>query len=74
MLARLSGDGTRFETPTAISNLNELGGSLSVDGALAPRLRLRAWSMLRAPILVQGDLPVEASLGGVVGLSLAGAI
>ena len=74
VLARLSADGTRFETPTAITNLNELGGYLSVDGALGTRMRLRAWSMLRAPIFVQGELPVETSVGGVFGLSLAGSI
>jgi hypothetical protein len=74
VLARLSGDGTRFETPTAIWNLNELGATVSVDGALAARLHLRAWAMVRAPILVQGVLPVEAAGGGVVGLSLAGTI
>jgi hypothetical protein len=74
VLARLSGDGTRFETPTAIWNLNELAATLSVDGAIATRLRLRAWSMVRAPILVQGALPIEAAGGGVVGISLAGAI
>jgi len=74
VLARLSGDGTRFETPTAIWNLNELGATVSADGALAARLRLRAWAMVRAPILVQGVLPIEAAGGGVVGLSLAGAI
>ena len=74
VVARLSGDGTRFETPTAIWNLNELAATLSVDGAIATRLRLRAWSMLRAPILVQGVLPIEAAGGGVVGISLAGAI
>jgi hypothetical protein len=74
VLARLSGDGTRFETPTAVWNLNELAATLSVDGAIATRLRLRAWSMVRAPILVQGVLPIEAGGGGVVGISLAGAI
>jgi len=74
VVARLSGDGTRFETPTAIWNLNELGAYLSVEGAIATRLRLRAYSMLRAPILVQGVLPIEAAGGGVVGISLAGAI
>jgi hypothetical protein len=30
--------------------------------------------MLRAPILVQGVLPIEVAGGGVVGISLAGAI
>jgi len=74
VVARLSGDGTRFETPTAIWNLNELAAYLSVDGAVAARLHLRAYSMLRAPILVQGVLPIEAAGGGVVGISLAGAI
>ncbi len=74
MMARLSGDGTRFETPTAIWNLNELGATVSADGALAARLHLRVWAMGRAPILVQGVLPIEAAGGGVVGISLAGAI
>jgi hypothetical protein len=74
VVARLSGDGTRFETPTAIWNLNEIAGYLSVDGPLWSNVRLRAYSMLRAPILVQGVLPIAAEGGGVAGISLAGAI
>ena len=74
ILARLSANGTRFETPTAVWNLHELGAYVSVDGVIASWLRVRGWSLLRAPILVQGELPVEASFGGVVGLSLVGSI
>jgi hypothetical protein len=74
ILARLSANGTRFETPTAIWNLHELGGYANLDGVLTPWLRLRAWTLLRAPILVQGALPVEASFGAVAGLGLAGAM
>ena len=74
ILARLSASGTRFETPTAIWNLHELGGYANLDGVLTSWLRLRAWTLLRAPILVQGALPVQASFGAVAGLGLAGAI
>ena len=72
--ARLSGDGTRFESPTAIWNLNELGAYLSVDGPLWANVRVRAYSMLRAPFLVQGVLPIAAEGGAVAGISVAGAI
>jgi hypothetical protein len=74
VLARLSANGTRFETPTAIWNLHELGAYANVDGVLTSWLRLRAWTLLRAPILVQGVLPTDASFGAVGGISLAGAI
>jgi len=74
VLARASANGTRFETPAAVWNLHELGGTLNVDGALASWLRLRAWSLLRAPILVQGEIAPSVSFGAVAGLSLVGAI
>ena len=74
VLARLSGSGTRFETPTAIWNLHELGAYANVDGVLTSWLRVRAWTLLRVPILVQGVPPIDATLGAVTGLSLAGAI
>ena len=74
ILARLSANATRFETPAAVWNLHELGGALNVDGVLSSWLRIRAWSLIRTPILVQGELASEASFGAVLGLSLVGAI
>jgi hypothetical protein len=74
VLARLSANGTRFETPTTVWNLHEIGASLNVDGVVASWLRVRAWSVVRAPILVQGELASQASFGTVLGLSLVGAI
>jgi hypothetical protein len=74
VFARLSANATRFETPTAVWNLHELGGSLNADGVLSSWLRLRAWSLVRAPILVQGELAAQASFGTALGLSLVGAI
>ena len=74
IFARLSANGTRFETPATVWNLHEVGGSLNVDGVLASWLRVRAWSLVRAPILVQGELASQASFGTVLGLSLVGAI
>jgi hypothetical protein len=74
IVARLFADVTQFETPTLAWNLHELGGYLSVDATLTGWLRLRAWSMLRAPILVQGVLPAGPSVAGAAGLSLAGSI
>jgi hypothetical protein len=72
--ARLSANATRFETPATVWNLHELGGALNVDGVLASWLRIRAWSLIRTPILVQGELASAASFGAIVGLSLVGAI
>ena len=74
LLARLSADGTRFQTPAAAWNLQELGGYFSADGALAGWLRLRAWFMWRAPFQVQGAVPAGVSFGGAAGLSLAGSL
>ena len=74
VLARLSAGATRFDSGSGIWNLHEAVGSVSLDGAITSWLRVRAWSMLRAPILEQGALPAAASVGGAAGLSIAGAI
>jgi hypothetical protein len=74
IFARLSANGTRFETPATVSNLHELGGTLNLDGVLTSWLRMRAWSLVRVPILVQGEIASQASFGTVLGLSLVGAI
>jgi hypothetical protein len=73
LLARASMSANEFTTPALSPNIYELGGYLHLDGALATWLRLRAWSILRVPILVQGELPGEATFGASGGLSLTGA-
>ena len=74
LVARVSFDGTRFQTPAVSWNLHELGGYLDVEGTLTPWLRLRAWSLLRAEVLVQGEGAPYPTFGGTAGLSLAGSI
>ena len=73
VMARLFADVTQFETPATVWNLHELGGSISFDWILASWLRARVWSLLRAPILVQGELPISETMAGTAGLSLTGA-
>ena len=72
LLARVTMSANEFTTPVRTPNIYELGGYLHLDGALATWLRLRAWSILRVPILVQGELPGEATFGASGGLSLTG--
>jgi hypothetical protein len=52
--------------------VDEIGGYLHIDGALASWLRLRAWSLIRVPFLIQGALPTDPTYGVVLGLSLTG--
>ena len=73
VLSRLSLSISQFQTPTSAPNLGELGGYLHIEGTLATWLRLRAWSLLRVPFLVEGELPTELNYGLVLGTSLAGA-
>jgi hypothetical protein len=74
LLARVSVSATEFQTPTSAPNVDEAGGYLHVDGALASWLRLRVWSQLRVPFLIEGALPIETSYGLVFGASLTGAM
>jgi hypothetical protein len=73
LLARLSVSATQFKTDMA-SSQDELGGYLHIEGRLATWLRLRAWSLLRMPFVVNGELPTELNYGLVAGASLTGAI
>jgi hypothetical protein len=73
LLARASMSTNEFTTPALTPNIYELGGYLHLDGALATWLRLRAWSVVRVPVLVQGELPGETTFGASGGLSLTGA-
>jgi hypothetical protein len=73
LLARMSVSATEFEVPAPAPNVDEVGGYLHVEGALAAWLRLRAWSMLRVPVLIQGALPTQTTYGVVLGGSLTGA-
>jgi hypothetical protein len=73
LLSRLSLGLSQFQTPTSSPNLAELGGYVHIEGTLATWLRLRAWSLLRVPFLVEGQLPTELNYGVVLGASLAGA-
>ena len=70
--ARVSASATQFQTPEVATNLHELGGSLNLDGPLAPWLRLRAWLAFRSPWLVQGEASPAPSLGLMSGGSLTG--
>jgi hypothetical protein len=72
LLSRLSLGLSQFQTPTSAPNLAELGGYLHIEGTLATWLRLRTWSLLRVPFLVEGQLPTELNYGVVLGTSLAG--
>jgi hypothetical protein len=74
IVARVSFDGTRFDTASETWNLHELGGYLDIEGAVRPWLRLRVWSLLRAALLVQGEPPTYPTFGGSAGLSLAGSM
>jgi hypothetical protein len=71
-LARASANTSEFTTPDARPNVRELGAYLHLDGALASWVRLRAWSLLRVPFLVQDAPPGDAAPGVVFGSSLTG--
>jgi hypothetical protein len=70
LVARASVSTTTFEVPSAVLNVDEVGGNLHLDGLVTPWLRLRAWSLIRVPFLIQGAFPTEASYGVVAGASL----
>jgi hypothetical protein len=72
LLARLSVSASQFQTSGSASSLDEVGGYLHVEGRLATWLRLRAWSLLRVPFLIDGELPRDPSYGLVLGASLTG--
>jgi hypothetical protein len=72
LLARVSVAANAYTTPVSSPNIHELGGYLHLDGDLAAWLRLRAWSLLRVPLLIQGEFPGEATFGASGGLTLVG--
>ena len=72
LLARLTASATEYTTPTLAANVDEIGGYVDLDGALTTWLRLRAWSLVRAPILIQGALPSDPSYGAILGLNMTG--
>lgn len=72
LLARLSVSATQFQTSGSASSLDELGGYVHIEGRLATWLRLRAWSLLRMPFLIDGEFPRDPSYGLVLGASLTG--
>lgn len=72
LLARLSVSASEFQTPTTTPNLDEVGAYFHLEGVLATWLRLRAWSTVRVPFLVEGELPTGLSYGVVFGASLTG--
>jgi hypothetical protein len=72
LLARLSVSASEFQTPTTTPNLDEVGAYFHLEGVLANWLRLRAWSTVRVPFLVEGELPTGLSYGVVFGASLTG--
>jgi len=74
LFARMSVSTTAFQTPTSATSVDEVGGYLHVDGTLASWLRLRVWSLVRAPITIQDESPTGTRYGLVFGTSLAGSI
>jgi hypothetical protein len=70
LVARASVSTTTFEVPSSVLNVDEVGGNLHLDGLVTAWLRLRAWSLIRVPFLIQGAFPTEASYGVVAGTSL----
>jgi hypothetical protein len=72
LLARMSVSSNEYTTPVTAPNLHELGGYLHLDGDIASWLRLRAWSLARLPLLIQGQLPGETTFGASGGLMLMG--
>jgi hypothetical protein len=72
LVFRLSASATEFTTPTTAANVAELGGYLHLDGPLGSSLRLRAWSLARVPVAVEGGVPGEVSWGLASGGSLVG--
>jgi hypothetical protein len=72
ILARVSGSYNQFETPDQALDIVELGGYAHVDGAITSWLRLRAWSLLRLPVSLQGQLNPGAGYGTVLGGSATG--
>ena len=72
LLARASVSANEYTTPVTAPNIHELGAYLHLDGDLATWLRLRAWSLARVPLLIQGQFPTEATFGTSGGVSLMG--
>ena len=72
LLGRVTATSSRFATPTSTSNVDELGGYLHLDGTILSWMRLRLWSLIRAPLLIQDALPLTPSYGVVAGLGLTG--
>ena len=72
ILARVSASATSFVGPTGGSTASEAGGYLSADGVIASWLRVRAWSLLRVPVVVEGQPPPPGASGLIAGASLTG--
>lgn len=72
VLARVSASASQFQTPTVAPNVHEIGGYLNVDGEILERLRLRVFSLIRVPFLVEGEPPTDPMMSVVFGASLTG--
>jgi hypothetical protein len=72
LLARASGSMNEFETPDAALDIFELGGYAHLEGVLTSWLRLRAWSLLRIPVSVQGQTNPGAGYGTMLGGTMTG--
>ena len=73
LVGRVTASSSEITDPIPVPNVDELGAYLHLDGALARWLRLRAWSLIRVPVLIQGETPAQPNLGIVGGGSLTGA-
>ncbi len=72
VVMRGSASANAYTSPQFARNVDEIGGSFHLDGALARWLRLRAWGLVRVPVLVDGQLPVPTAFGTAGGFALAG--
>ena len=69
---RGSASATEYTSPQFARNVDEIGGNFHLDGALTTWLRLRAWWLVRVPILIDGLLPVPTAFGTAGGFGLTG--
>jgi len=72
IFGRVGGGTTQFAEPVLTPLTVELGGNLQIEGAITPWLRIVARSLVRAPVVLQGELPQDFLYGVVSRIDLVG--